>query len=135
LRFGQFTVPAAGAPRRDRLVLGVRPEAFRLGSAGLPTIDVRVEVIEDLGSETHLFFHVDAPPITAEVLESASDEASLNDDRALFTARVDAGARVRVGETVARGVDVERFHYFDAETGARLAATPSPALAGAGAQA
>ena len=96
-------------------------------------MDVRVEVVEDLGSETHLFFHVDASPITAEVLESASDEGFLNADRALFTARVDAGVPVRVGATVTLGIDVERFHYFDADTGARLVAQPQPALAGAGA--
>jgi multiple sugar transport system ATP-binding protein len=132
LRFGQFTLPASRVPRRERVVLGVRPEAFRLGSGGLPTIDVQVKVVEDLGSETHLFFHVDAAPITAEVLESASDEGFLNADQALFTARVDAGAPVQVGAKVTLGVDVERFHYFDAETGARLAAEPQPALAGAG---
>ena len=133
LRFGQFTVPVTGVPTRDRVVLGVRPEAFRRGGGGLPTMDVRVEVVEDLGSETHLFFHVDASPITAEVLESASDEGFLNADRALFTARVDAGVPVRVGATVTLGIDVERFHYFDADTGARLVAQPQPALAGAGA--
>jgi multiple sugar transport system ATP-binding protein len=133
LRFGQFTLPVPNAPRRERLVLGVRPEAFRFGVAGLPTIEARVEVVEDLGSETHLFFHVDAPPITAEVLESASDGGFLHADRALFTARVDAGSPVRVGETVALGIDVDRFHYFDADTGARLTAEPRAALAGAGA--
>jgi multiple sugar transport system ATP-binding protein len=129
LRFGQFTLPVSNMPRRERVVLGVRPEAFRFDGGGLPTIDARVEVVEDLGSETHLFFHVDAAPITAEVLESASDEGFLN--RALFTARVEAGAPIRVGETVTLGIDVDRFHYFDAETGARLAEEPISALAGA----
>ena len=132
LRFGQFTLPVARVPpARPRRARRAPRERFAFGGAGLPTIDVRVEVVEDLGSETHLFFHVDAPPITAEVLESASDEGFLNADRALFTARVDAGAPVRVGETVALGVDVARFHYFDPDTGARLAAAAQPALAGA----
>jgi multiple sugar transport system ATP-binding protein len=131
IRFGQFTLPAPRLPRRERVVLGIRPEAFALGNPALPTIDVRVEVVEDLGSETHVFFHVDAPPITAEVLESASEEGLLGSDRALFTARVDAGATVSVGSTVALGVDVERFHYFDADTGARLAFESMAALAGA----
>ncbi len=131
LRFGQFTLPVSRLPLHERVVLGIRPEVFRVGDGALPTIEVRVEVVEDLGSETHLFFHVDAPPITAEVLESASDEGFLNADRSLFTARVDAGTPIRVGETVTLGVDVERFHYFDAGTGARLAGTPKPALAGA----
>src|SRR5690349_7112550 len=58
LRFGQYALPVARAPRRDRLILGVRPEAFRApaSAGGLPTIDVRVEVVEELGSDTHLFF-------------------------------------------------------------------------------
>jgi multiple sugar transport system ATP-binding protein len=131
IRFGQFTLPAPMAPRLERVVLGIRPEAFALGNPALPTIDVRVEVVEDLGSEAHLFFHVDAPPITAEVLESAPEEGLLGADRALFTARVDAGAAPPVGATVALGVDVERFHYFDADTGARLTGEPMAALAGA----
>jgi multiple sugar transport system ATP-binding protein len=131
VRFGQFTLQAPRVPRRERVVLGVRPEAFAYGNPALPTIDVRIEVVEDLGSETHVFFSVDAPPITAEVLESATEEGFLTTDRALFTARVDAGAPVRVGDTVALGVDAERFHYFDADIGARLTAEAQPALAGA----
>ena len=131
IRFGQFTLPAPRSPRLDRVVLGIRPEAFALGNHALPTIDVRAEVVEDLGSEAHVFFHVDAPPITAEVLESASEEGLLGADRALFTARVDAGTAPTVGSTVALGVDVERFHYFDADSGARLIGEPMAALAGA----
>ena len=118
-------------PRRDRVVLGIRPEAFGLGNRALPTIDVRVEVVEDLGSEMHLFFPVDAQPITAESLESASDAGFLTVGGALFTARVDAGAAVPVGSTVALGVDASRFHYFDADSGARLTGEPMAALAGA----
>jgi multiple sugar transport system ATP-binding protein len=131
IRFGQFTLPAPQVPRRERVVLGIRPEAFAFGNPALPTLDVRVEVVEDLGSETHVFFRVDAPPITAEVLESASEEAFLTAGGTLFTARVDAGAAVSVGSNVALGVDASRFHYFDADSGARLAAEPMAALAGA----
>jgi multiple sugar transport system ATP-binding protein len=131
IRFGQFVVPAPGVPRRDRVVLGIRPEAFALGSPTLPTIDVRIEVVEDLGSEMHVFFRVDAQTITAEALESASEQGFLGDGGALFTARVDAGARVSVGSTVALGVDASRFHYFDADSGARLTGEPMAALAGA----
>jgi multiple sugar transport system ATP-binding protein len=131
IRFGQFVVPAPGVPRRDRVVLGIRPEAFALGSPTLPTIDVRIEVVEDLGSEMHVFYRVDAQTITAEALESASEQGFVGDGGALFTARVDAGARVSVGSTVALGVDASRFHYFDADSGARLTGEPMAALAGA----
>jgi multiple sugar transport system ATP-binding protein len=131
IRFGQFTLRAPRVPRSERVVLGIRPEAFSLGNPALPTIDVRVEVVEDLGSEMHIFFPVDAQPITAESLESASEERFLTVGGALFTARVDAGAAVSVGSTVALGVDASRFHYFDADSGARLTGEPMAALAGA----
>jgi multiple sugar transport system ATP-binding protein len=131
IRFGQFSVPAPRVPRLDRVVLGIRPEVFSLGNPALPTIDAQVEVVEDLGSEMHVFFRVDAQPITAESLESASEEGFLGAAGALFTARVDAGAKVSVGSTVALGLDASRFHYFDADTGARLTGEPMAALAGA----
>jgi multiple sugar transport system ATP-binding protein len=133
LRFGQYALPVHGAPGRDRLILGIRPEAFRLASAapGLPAIAARVEVVEELGSDTHLFFFVDAPPMTAEVLESTSDEGFLAADRALFTARVEGGARVAVGSTVDLAVDPERLQYFDPDSGARLDAAAEPVLAAA----
>jgi multiple sugar transport system ATP-binding protein len=133
LRFGQFAVPVANAPRSDRLILGIRPEAFRAaaGSHGLPTISTRVEVVEELGSDTHLFFFVDAPPMTAEVLESASEEGFLLADRALFTARIDAATPVAVGSTIDLAIDVDRLHYFDAASGARLDGSAQPALVGA----
>ena len=62
----------------DRVVLGIRPESFEDAAfaPGLPTIEVGVEVVEDLGSDAHVFFHVDAPPITAEILEAAADRRS-----------------------------------------------------------
>jgi multiple sugar transport system ATP-binding protein len=131
LRFGQYVLPVARAPQRDRLILGIRPEAFRAGAAaqGLPTIEARVEVVEELGSDTYLFFHVDAPPMTAEVLESASEEGFLTADQALFTGRIDGGVSVAVGQTIDLAVEVDRLHYFDAATGARLDQAAEPVLA------
>ena len=79
MRFGQFRVPFADGRPPDgvgeRVVLGIRPESFEDAAfaPGLPTIRVRIEVLEELGSDAHVFFHVDAAPITAEMLESAAD--------------------------------------------------------------
>jgi multiple sugar transport system ATP-binding protein len=132
LGFGQYRVPFRSAPATGRLVLGIRPESFEDAAfaPGLPTIQVRVEVLEELGSDAHVFFHVDAPPMTAEVLEASADEGLLPADRALFTARVDARTRARVGETLELAVDPARFHFFDPQTGERLAAAGAPQLAG-----
>jgi multiple sugar transport system ATP-binding protein len=87
-------------------------------------------VLEELGSDAHVFFHVDAPPMTAEVLESASEQGLL-DDRALFTARVDARTKARVGGTMELAVDPARFHFFDPATGERLAPAGAAELVGA----
>ena len=63
----------AGRPPDGPVVLGIRPESFEDAAfaPGLPTIDVAVEVLEDLGSDAHVFFTVDARSITAEVLEES----------------------------------------------------------------
>ena len=133
VRFGQYRIPLATRPDAGRVVLGIRPESFEDAAfaPGLPTISVHVEVLEELGSDAHVFFHVDAPPKTAEVLESASEGGLLAADRALFTARVDARTAARVGGTLELAVDPARFHFFDPETGERLEAAAAPQLVGA----
>jgi multiple sugar transport system ATP-binding protein len=129
--FGQFrvTLPPRHRPetRSSRVVLGIRPESFEDAAfaSGQPTLEVGVEVVEDLGSEQHVFFHVDAPPITAEILEAAADSGLLTADRALFTARVDARSTARPATRFELAVDPSRFHFFDPESGDRLATAVS----------
>jgi multiple sugar transport system ATP-binding protein len=134
IRFGQFTVPLAPerTPPDGRVVLGIRPEGFQDAAfvRGLPSIEVDVEVLEDLGSDGHVFFHVDGRPITAESLEAGAD-AELLPGSALFTARVDPRTRARVGAKLELAVDPTRFLFFDADTGAPLATAGQPELAGA----
>jgi multiple sugar transport system ATP-binding protein len=129
--FGQYRVPLDPRRRPDagsrRVVLGIRPEGFEDDSfapPGLPRIDVAVEVLEELGSDAHVFFQVDAPRMTAEVLEATEEEASLlAQEKALFNARVDPRTPGSVGEPLRLAVDPARFHFFDPETGASLLAT------------
>jgi multiple sugar transport system ATP-binding protein len=122
--FGEFRVPLPpGMPvASGNTVLGIRPESFEDAAfaPGLPTLEVRVEVLEELGSDAHVFFNVAAKPVTAEVLE-AGDEL-LTSGQALFTARVDARTAARVGGTLELAVDPARFHFFDPATGDRLSA-------------
>jgi multiple sugar transport system ATP-binding protein len=76
---------------------------------------------------------VNAPPVdVTEVREAAGDEdALLQVDKAVFTARVDPQTSARPGRTVMLSVDPARFHFFDLATGARIAHAASPALASA----
>ena len=85
VRFARFSVPLApgrGAPDGP-VILGIRPESFEdpAFAPGLPTIEVVVEVLEDLGSDAHVFFTVDARSITAEVLEAGDDARGLDRGR------------------------------------------------------
>jgi multiple sugar transport system ATP-binding protein len=125
--FGQFSVPLdperrpAGLP--ENVVLGIRPESFEdavFAPAGLPTIDVPVAVLEELGADSHVFFRVDAPRITAEILEAQDEATLLAEPTALFSARVDPKTRARVGEPLELAVDASAFHFFDRESGSAL---------------
>jgi multiple sugar transport system ATP-binding protein len=105
-----------------KVILGIRPEAFdETGGAGSSPLEVTPAVVEELGSEAHVFFPVDAPPVTAEGLERSDEEATLlPDSKALFAARVGPTTPARVGAPIRLAVDPTRLHFFDPRTGARL---------------
>jgi ABC-type sugar transport system ATPase subunit len=129
--FGQFRIHVDAPPAAGRVILGIRPETFEdvaFAAAGLPSITAEVEVVEDLGSATYVFFHVEAPPITAEVLE-ARDDSLIASERALFTAQVDGRTAARVGGRLELALDPARFHYFAPDTGARIHPAPRQAAA------
>jgi multiple sugar transport system ATP-binding protein len=109
-----------------RVVVGVRPEAFEdaaFAQPGLPQIEARVDLIEELGSDAYLFFEIDAPPVHVdEALKADDREATLfaEGDRALFSARVDPRTDAKVGQTVRLAVDPSRLYFFEPTTGATL---------------
>jgi multiple sugar transport system ATP-binding protein len=128
VEFAGFRLPLAegGNLRGGRVIVGVRPEAFEdaaFADPKLPALDVDVAVIEELGSDTHVIFPVDAPPVDSETLlvrEQEEKELTLGGDRAVFNARVDARSAARQGKQLRLTVDPARFHFFDPETGANL---------------
>jgi multiple sugar transport system ATP-binding protein len=130
---GGFSIPL-DRERRPRFarsghaIVGIRPEAFEdaeFAPAGLPQIEVRVHVLEELGSDVFVFFEVDADPVLVEgaVTDEADDEAGLlaeERERALFAARVDARTKARPGEMLRLSVDPSRLYFFSPETGESL---------------
>jgi multiple sugar transport system ATP-binding protein len=130
--FGGTTLPipanSALRPYEGRsVILGIRPsdmdDASLHPNDGRPTIEARVDVAEELGSEVNLLFTVDAPPIETEETIAAADTSDetiplMSDGRrAVFCARVDARTRARPGSNIRLVCDPERFHYFDPDTG------------------
>jgi multiple sugar transport system ATP-binding protein len=138
IRFGQFRVPLdrerhpqPGSP--PRIVLGIRPEAFEdadFAMRELPTIEAEVVVLEELGSDSHVFFRVETALVTNEAIEAEGEEDArlVVGEHTLLNARVDPRTAARIGGSLRLAVDPSRFHFFEPETGASLlAAASSPA--------
>ncbi|HEX4679591.1 MAG TPA: sn-glycerol-3-phosphate ABC transporter ATP-binding protein UgpC [Gaiellaceae bacterium] len=132
LVIGSIRIPLDRARRPvesgDRLIAGIRPEAFEdaaFAARDLPTIDVEVEVLESIGSDAYVFFRVDATPVIVEdaLSDDADEDGSLlaeESNAALFAARVDARTKAAVGERITLAVDPSRVYYFSPETGESL---------------
>jgi multiple sugar transport system ATP-binding protein len=132
-RFGACRVALPdGSPLHGRIVLGVRPHDLKLGAPGIAGV---VQVVERLGTETHVVVGIDAPRLRATALTEAIDAAPdddvllAEDDRASFTVVTEARAEVAVGDRVELTVDAARLHGFDLETGAALGNHTEPARA------
>jgi multiple sugar transport system ATP-binding protein len=128
--FGQLRLPLDPSRRpvsfdSGRVILGIRPETFEdatFAAAELPAIDVEVVVLEELGSDAHVFFRVDATRIAAETLGEDDDTTVdlVTDRGSLLNARVDPRTMALVGGTLRLAVDPSRFHFFDPDTGSSL---------------
>jgi multiple sugar transport system ATP-binding protein len=83
---------------------------------------VRVDVVEELGSDAYVFFDLDTERVTVEDAEAAQEEEAtlLADNRSLFSARVDPRTDARVGDELRLAVDPSRFYFFAPESGESL---------------
>jgi multiple sugar transport system ATP-binding protein len=135
--FGGHSLPMpAHAPShlQGDVVLGIRPSAFsESDDTDMPSMQVEVGLVEELGSEAHLLFNVRAPAVTSDEALAASSEAGdavgpsllLTDEGSTqFTAAVDSSTRATVGSRVNLTVDPQEFHFFDPTTGSSLLAKP-----------
>ncbi|MDX6409014.1 MAG: multiple sugar transport system ATP-binding protein [Gaiellaceae bacterium] len=109
------------------VTVGLRPEAFEdvaFAERGLPQFDVRVEVVEELGSDTYVFFELDVEPIVIEEAQTENKDEDATTltagDRNLFVARVSSRTSARVGEMLTLAVDPSRLYFFSPESGESL---------------
>ena len=122
------------AARAGAVALGIRPGGHRRRRRRrAPTLEVTVDIKEDMGAEVFLHFAVDAPPVNADELrEIVGDEAleaaeeQTHHHGSPFVARVERGdAGARGGEGAQLAVDTSRLHFFDLETGRASPVRPS----------
>ena len=139
VRFAGHELPvpdgSAAAGSAGKVILGIRPSDFEHAATAdpdWPRIRVRAEVVEELGSETHVIFMIDAPPVSAEAVLAAADASDesegklfVDERRAALTARVDGRRSVSVGEEIELAIDHASLHAFDPSTGLALGGSPA----------
>jgi len=110
-----------------KITIGLRPEEFEDAAinTGVPAdqrIRAEVDNVEGLGFEKIAYFILDATPVLSEdALDlDEEDQDVIPHDVTRISARFDPGSRVTAGATVEVTVDVDKAHYFDAETGAAI---------------
>jgi multiple sugar transport system ATP-binding protein len=119
-----------------KVILGVRPSHFEdavYGDASWARLPVTVSVTEELGTEIHAIFPIDAPPVEHASIASAPDGNSEGDEtvtalaggRSLWTARVSSRSVVRPGQPLELAVDTSALHFFDPGSGETIGA-PRP---------
>ena len=110
------------------IVMGVRPASFedsRITSdiAG-HSIEIELQVVEVLGSETFAHFDLPVRPVITPDIEelladSGSDAATLGDSTRI-TARISSDVMVSAGERITVVVDNNKLHFFDPATNLRI---------------
>jgi multiple sugar transport system ATP-binding protein len=144
----RLPVPAAlldSRPGLDRyfgrqVILGVRPSDFEDAAWGDPSwapFPVTVSVTEELGSEIHAIFPIDAPPVehariagtfgiagTGEGGARPDGTASAaSGSRSRWIARVSPLSVPRPGQPLELAVDTSALHFFDPVSGEAIGAT------------
>jgi multiple sugar transport system ATP-binding protein len=120
--------PEIGQVVGDAVVLGIRPEDFKVASRVQPSspvarMNVRVDIRETLGRESYLYFDVPARPALVDDLRGYSAAQTTEDPpiaRTTFVARVDARTDASVGDSVELAVQAADFHFFDPESGTAI---------------
>ena len=115
------------------VILGIRPsdlEDASLTDESWARMPVVTHLTEALGSETHVIFAIDAPPVEhKDVVDLAQQEKEeegsaipLHEGKSLWTARVSARSGVRAGDRIELEVDTSKMHFFDPESGLTIGA-------------
>jgi multiple sugar transport system ATP-binding protein len=138
LEFGSYRLPVPPGAELDAyrgrtVILGIRPSDFQDADVWrderLPMVEVTADVVEDLGSEAHVLFTVDAPPVQVEGVDEDPEAGApiplvAAEGTSVFTAAVDARTSAQPGRRVRLSVHPARFHFFDRETGRVIRTRP-----------
>lgn len=113
----------------EQIVLGIRPEAFEdsiyaKDSEYSESIDIKVTLLEQLGSDSYIHFYKDIKPVQTEAIEEIladeGEDISVLGDETKFIARINPNSTVKEGEEIKLSIDSSKLHFFDPSTGNAL---------------
>jgi sn-glycerol 3-phosphate transport system ATP-binding protein len=120
LRAGTLRLEMADVPDGE-VVVGFRPESLGLTGGGGPGLDMQVEVVEPLGTETLVHGSTEGELVRPEETLGEGDSLpALAGTRAAIAARLGPRERPVTGERVRLELDVAGIHLFDGGTGQAL---------------
>jgi multiple sugar transport system ATP-binding protein len=137
LPFGEVTLAPevqqviAQHPTPENVIVGLRPE--HLADATLIDayqriraliFEVKVELVESLGSDKYVYFTTSGPVVHAAQLDQLEAEGEVRENH--FVARVSAESKAAIGQSVELAFDTTKLVVFDADSGANLT-VPLPA--------
>jgi multiple sugar transport system ATP-binding protein len=119
--------PQLRAANGKTVVAGIRSQFLHPAGerADLPTIDARVDLVEALGGESIVYFHIDAVAVREGQHDDEEDEQPTSEEgvvasRPNLVAQFPAHLQLQLKTEIPIGIDVGRMHFFDAETGEPL---------------
>src|SRR5713226_8471512 len=122
------------------VILGIRPSDFEdasLADSGWAKISATADGTEELGSEIHVIFTIDATPVRHETISTIVDESAddaaivLASGKSLWTARVASRSRVRSGQPIELAIDTANLQFFDPVSALSIGHPASAAVADA----
>jgi multiple sugar transport system ATP-binding protein len=109
------------------IILGIRPEHFEeaslVGDKPGATFEAPIDIVESMGSDIYAYFSVKGEEAHSRDLDDLAKDTG-NDLHTHgvvpVTARLDAAAKVRRGQTARLWYDTAKVQVFDTETGQNL---------------
>ena len=128
IHFGGHRIPLPAAPTSGRARARRHPadglRAHGAADPALPAAAVRTDIVEDLGSESHLIFRLDAPRVDAEAVRAAARTRATTKRGCSPTTSARSsllGSAPSIPFSPDRrsqlAVDARRMHFFEPATG------------------
>jgi multiple sugar transport system ATP-binding protein len=136
LPIGEVDVGEMARGRADgKVIAGLRPENFEdasiigddLKAQRGVVFEVEADLVESLGSDLYVYFHLESEGIESDQLADAVGDnlaevgaAHLREGQEQVVARLDASSGIRRGERAKLWADTARLRLFDPDSGASL---------------